>query len=65
MQLPEYFEFEMSQHHIKETFVETLTDIIGIALTYNARSYAGWRLHAPISDTGNTIEIANLTLILL
>ena len=62
MQLLGYLEFEISQHHIKETFIETLTDIIGIAITYNARSYAGWWLHTPISDIVNTIEIANLAL---
>ena len=28
MQLPEYLEFEISQHHIKETLIEALTDII-------------------------------------
>ena len=30
MQLPGYLEFEISQHHIKQTLVETLTDMIGI-----------------------------------
>ena len=63
MQLPGYLEFEFSQHRIKETFIETLTDIIGIALTHNARCYAGYWLHTSISDTVNMIEIANLTLI--
>ena len=64
MQLPGYLEFEISRHHIKETFIETfietLTAIIGIALTHNARSYAGWWLHMSISDTVNTIDIVNL-----
>ena len=50
---------EIFQHHIKET----LTDIIRIALTHNAQRYAGWWLHMSISDTANTTEIANLTLI--
>ena len=40
----------------------TLTDMIGIALTHNARSYAAWWLHTSISDTVITIDIANLTL---
>ena len=63
MQLPGYLELAISQHHIKETFVETLTDIIGRALTHNARSFAGRWLHTSISYTVNTIEITNLTLI--
>ena len=45
MQLSGYLELEISQHYIKETLIETLTDIIGIVLTHNARSYAGWWLH--------------------
>ena len=44
-------EFEISQRHIKKTFIETLTDIIGIALIHNTRSYAGWWFHTSISDT--------------
>ena len=63
MQVPVFLELEIFQHHIKETFVETLTDIIGISLTHNARCYAGWGLQTSISDTVNTIEIANSTLI--
>ena len=55
MQLPGYLEFEIYQHHIKET----LTDIIGITLTHNAQSYAGFWLPTSMSDT---IEIHNLTL---
>ena len=50
---------------LTETFIETFTyiiGIIGIVLTHNTQMYAGWWLRTSISDTVNTIEIANLTL---